>query len=392
MKSRLIGGLCNARSGLFEFHGATPHSAAPLEMTMFSMIFEARPHSGEWDSFRANAAAFGPALERLPGFIDNGLWRSLTREGWILSLTGLRDEDSVARWLERQDELSGRGRAGLLANHQLRVGEILLDTKVPDGRHSPETRVEKAETGKGAAVTLIDARQPSDWAGSRSAEEIALYLGFDPYSWGDCISWDLFEAVGSPGSNLLLATWKDLPSALAFAQTAMVPDDARVRAARIVREPSQVDRRAGPEEMTTDHDNLLKRFVDAQALVYDDAIDALRARTLDARWMAFIFPRFVNCYHDPTTEMFAIGSLDEARAFLAHPLLGPRMRQSLAALEWLYDLDPEEILSRSGRQELHSSLTLFAEATNEPLMRNMLAHWFGCRADETTIAQLDLRP
>lgn len=142
----------------------------------------------------------------------------------------------------------------------------------------------------------------------------------------------------------------------------------------------------------TNDEYLLRRFIDAQAAIYDDVIYALRDRTLDPKWMAFIFPRFVNCYHDPSTQMFAIGSLDEARAYLAHPLLGPRMRESLAALEWLYDLDPEELLSQTERQNLHSSLTLFAEATSETLMRNMLALWFGCRADETTMEQLDLRP
>lgn len=141
----------------------------------------------------------------------------------------------------------------------------------------------------------------------------------------------------------------------------------------------------------TGDDYRLQRFIDAQAPIYDDAIRSLRARMLDPKWMAFIFPRFVNCYHDSSTEMFAIRSLDEARAYLAHPLLGPRMRESLAALEWLYDLNPEEVLSQTDRQNLHSSLTLFAEATSETLMRNMLALWFGCRADEVTKVQLELR-
>ena len=142
----------------------------------------------------------------------------------------------------------------------------------------------------------------------------------------------------------------------------------------------------------TDDEYRLQRFVDAQALDYADAIAALRRRTLDPSWMAHIFPRFANCYHDQASDMFAIGSLDEARAYLAHPLLGPRMRESLAALEWLHDLDPGQLLSPADRRKLHSSLTLFAEATGEPLMRNMLALWFGCRADETTMEQLDLRP
>lgn len=135
----------------------------------------------------------------------------------------------------------------------------------------------------------------------------------------------------------------------------------------------------------------LQRFIDAQSPIYEGAINQLRQRELDPAWMAFLFPRFVNCYHDPSTEMFAIGSLDEARAYLAHPLLGPRMRESLAALGWLHDIEPADVLSELDQRNLHSSLTLFGEATNESLMRDMLATWFGCRADETTMIQLDLR-
>ena len=136
----------------------------------------------------------------------------------------------------------------------------------------------------------------------------------------------------------------------------------------------------------------LQRFIDAQSGVYETAIRQLYQRVLDPAWMAFVFPRFVNCYHDLSTEGFAIWSLDEARAYLQHPLLGARMRESLGALAWLHKVDPDAVLSDQDRQYLHSSLTLFGEATSEPLMRQMLAIWFGCRADETTMIQLDLRP
>ena len=112
----------------------------------------------------------------------------------------------------------------------------------------------------------------------------------------------------------------------------------------------------------TDDEYRLQRFVDAQALDYADAIAALRRRTLDPSWMAHIFPRFANCYHDQASDMFAIGSLDEARAYLAHPLLGPRMRESLAALEWLHDLDPSQLLHRG-----------FIGAASEP-ERKHIAH------------------
>ena len=136
----------------------------------------------------------------------------------------------------------------------------------------------------------------------------------------------------------------------------------------------------------------LQRFVDAQQGVYDEAVHAIRNRVLDPAWMAFVFPRFANCYHDSATSAFAIASLDEARAYLAHPLLGPRLRESLSALEWMWDLDVDAVLSDRDKKNLHSSLTLFAEATDEPLMRHMLSIWFGCRADEITMVQLDLRP
>ena len=136
----------------------------------------------------------------------------------------------------------------------------------------------------------------------------------------------------------------------------------------------------------------LQRFIDAQEGVYERALHSIRNRILDPAWMAFIFPRFVNCYHDETTSAFAIASLDEARAYLAHPLLGGRLRESLGALEWMWDVDVRSVLSDIDKNNLHSSLTLFAEATNEPLMRRMLSIWFACRADEVTMVQLDLRP
>ena len=136
----------------------------------------------------------------------------------------------------------------------------------------------------------------------------------------------------------------------------------------------------------------LERFIEAQHDIYKDAVRAIRNRILDPAWMAFVFPRFVNCYHDSATSAFAIASLDEARAYLAHPLLGGRLRESLGALEWMWDLDVDAVLVDRDKRNLHSSLTLFAEATDEPLMRRMLSIWFGCRADEVTMVQLDLRP
>jgi uncharacterized protein (DUF1810 family) len=136
----------------------------------------------------------------------------------------------------------------------------------------------------------------------------------------------------------------------------------------------------------------LKRFVDAQLPVYDAAVSMLHQGKMCSEWMGIIFPSFTGCYNEGAERYLAIGSLEEARAFLAHFVLGNQYRQALRALNWLYDAEPAELLVELDLKRLHSSLTLFAEASDETDLREMLAIWFGCRAEELTISQLDLVP
>ena len=217
---------------------------------MFSVIFEVLPHAGQWDAYLGSVKALRPELEQVPGFIDNILYRSLTRKGWVLSLTLLRDEQSLGQWLTLigQHEERVRGRSEMLADCHLQVGEVGLDTRIPDGCQIIGPGLDDADASESTAFTLIDALQWPDWVSSHSAEEIALYLGFDPYSYGDCISWGVFDAIRAPGSIILLATWKDAASALGFAQSAMVPEDARVRAVRSVRDYGTFDRPGAPRD------------------------------------------------------------------------------------------------------------------------------------------------
>lgn len=216
---------------------------------MFSVIFEVHPRAGQWDAYLVSAEMLRPELAQVPGFVDNIRYRSLTREGWILSLSNWRDEKSVVRWRTRRrhHEVQEKGRGEILSDYHLRVGQITYDTRVPEGSEIREQRLDETEVGEGAAITLIDARQVPDWVASHNAQEIALYLGFDLNSYGDCISWDVFDAVLAPGDIILLALWKDQESAVEFAQSAMIPDDARVRAVRIVRDYAMFDRREAPQ-------------------------------------------------------------------------------------------------------------------------------------------------
>lgn len=209
---------------------------------MLSVIFEVRPHDGQWDAYLSVAKLLRSDLEQVPGFLENVIYKSLTREGWILSLTGLRDERSLVGWLSVMNQRQGedKARGEILADFRLRAGSVTFDTRVPEGCQVVDQRGSHA-TGRGTAVTLIEALQWPDWVNSHNPQEIALHLGFDLNSYGDCISWDVFDAIRSPGSIILLASWKDAESALNFAQSAMVPDDARVRAVGVVRDYGMFD-------------------------------------------------------------------------------------------------------------------------------------------------------
>jgi heme-degrading monooxygenase HmoA len=216
---------------------------------MFSVLFEILPRAERRDIHAEIAGSLLPELERVPGFVDNFLYKSLLNEGWMLSLSTWRDEKSVVRWRTRRlhAEAQQRGRAEILADYHLRISEVTYDTEIPEGCELRDQRLDETELGAGTAITLIDAKQVPEWVASQNAHEIALYLGFDLNSYGDCVSWDVFEAVFSPGDIILLCSWNDQASALEFAKYALVPDDSRARATRVVRDYTKFDRREAPQ-------------------------------------------------------------------------------------------------------------------------------------------------
>src|SRR5499427_6748395 len=103
--------------------------------SMFSVIFEVHPRTEQWDNYLANAKMLRPELEKVEGFVDNIRYRSLTREGWILSLSSWRDEKSVGRWRTamHHHEVQDKGRSEIFADYHLRVGQITEDNQVPTG-------------------------------------------------------------------------------------------------------------------------------------------------------------------------------------------------------------------------------------------------------------------
>jgi heme-degrading monooxygenase HmoA len=201
---------------------------------MFAVLIEAEPRKEQRDAYFAKAAMLDPGLENAPGFVEGTRYRSLTRDGWILSLSGWRDGESVALWHERMREDEEQWRQ-LVAGYRLRFGEVTSDSRVPHGQGIAGRVLEDAAAREGTYVTLINAKQSAEWIAANNPYEMALYLGFDLYSYGDCISWDIFDSLSAPGEIVLAVTWGDAQSANDHAATQIVPDDARIRVVQIVR-------------------------------------------------------------------------------------------------------------------------------------------------------------
>ena len=133
----------------------------------------------------------------------------------------------------------------------------------------------------------------------------------------------------------------------------------------------------------------LERFLDARADVYETALEELRGGAKTGHWMWFIFPQIAGLGRSEVSRYYAIGSLDEARAYLAHPVLGPRLRECARTLLAVEGRSAERILGGIDALKLRSSMTLFLRASPaEPVFRQVLERYYGGRTDEATDALL----
>jgi uncharacterized protein (DUF1810 family) len=133
----------------------------------------------------------------------------------------------------------------------------------------------------------------------------------------------------------------------------------------------------------------LKRFVDAQAPVYHSVVDELRGGRKRSHWMWFVFPQLRGLGSSPLAVHYGISSLDEARAYLRHNLLGPRLHECTRLVNEVQGRSIGEIFGSPDDLKLCSSMTLFAHATddNQDFVA-LLAKYYDGQQDQLTIARL----
>ena len=136
----------------------------------------------------------------------------------------------------------------------------------------------------------------------------------------------------------------------------------------------------------------LKRFVDAQAPVYDTVVDELRAGRKRSHWMWFVFPQLRGLGSSPTAVHYGIASLEEARAYLDHDLLGPRLRECVGLVNQVQGRSVEQIFGWPDDLKLRSSMTLFARAAddNQDFLA-LLDKYYGGEQDPLTVARLTVK-
>jgi heme-degrading monooxygenase HmoA len=221
---------------------------------MFCGMLEVNPKSDQVDKYFGMAKSLRPELEKIDGFIENDRYASLTRPGWLLSLSSWRDEKSLVRWSveTHHHKIMQAARDRVFADYQMHIGELVADTRLRSGLALPQQRLDVTETGAGRAITLLNAKREPDSVKQGGAVGVVKSIRFDPETSG-VISWDVFEAVTTPGEVIVLVKWGSLAPAETFQRDATLPDGVRLRNIRVIRDYGMFDRREAPQYFAEVH-------------------------------------------------------------------------------------------------------------------------------------------
>lgn len=129
----------------------------------------------------------------------------------------------------------------------------------------------------------------------------------------------------------------------------------------------------------------LDRFIAAQDRIYDDVLRELRAGRKASHWMWFIFPQLKELGRSDTSRFYGIATLDEARAYAGHPVLGARLRECTQLVNAHAGTPLDVILGHVDALKFRSSMTLFAQATQDAVFTTALAAFCAGLPDEATL-------
>ena len=133
----------------------------------------------------------------------------------------------------------------------------------------------------------------------------------------------------------------------------------------------------------------LQSFVDAQATAYREVCEELRAGRKRSHWIWFIFPQMRGLGHSEMAQHYGVSSREEAEAYLAHPVLGARLRECTRLVVEVEGRSVDQIFGYPDNLKFHSSMSLFASAApDEPVFREALQKYFGGQLDPNTVALL----
>ena len=151
--------------------------------------------------------------------------------------------------------------------------------------------------------------------------------------------------------------------------------------------PTAACQRTAEDEMDDQFD--LRRFIDAQAPIYERALAELRNGRKQSHWMWYVFPQFEGLGESQMAQKFAIHSFSEAVSYLQHPVLGPRLKEVTRAVNEVEGRSIETIFGYPDYMKFRSSMTLFSKAApDEPAFADALAKYFGGKPDERTLELL----
>ena len=133
----------------------------------------------------------------------------------------------------------------------------------------------------------------------------------------------------------------------------------------------------------------LQRFVDAQNAVFEQVCSELRGGRKEGHWMWFVFPQLKGLGHSWMASRYGITSREEAKAYLQHPILGPRLRECTRLVNLVEGRKIEQIFGYPDNLKFRSSMTLFARvASDNEVFLNALQKYFGGAPDRLTLARL----